>query len=235
MYHLTSANRRYFINDKIYDLEKGDTILIAPYEIHTTDYVGQDVYSRFLINFTSDLFSDDEKILLSCFNAHKVISIKNPEFHKLFIRMKNEYDNKDDCYEIVMKAILMEILAVINRECSGVDTSFKPEEENTKISQILKYVNRHYRDNISLNTLSNEFSYSASYISKYFKRQIGTSLVNYVNNLKIIESQKLLQNSALNITEIALAVGFENPSHFSRVFKKMTDTSPLAYRKNKKQ
>ena len=69
-----------------------------------------------------------------------------------------------------------------------------------------------------------------SYFSTVFKNAAGLSFKEYLNKVRIEESKILLQNTDFSIIDIAVAVGFEDQSYFSKVFKKYTGTTPKQFR-----
>ena len=75
-------------------------------------------------------------------------------------------------------------------------------------------------------------SLNPSYFSSIFKKEVGVSFSNYLNKIRIEQSKLLLKNTDSSIVEIALEVGFEDQSYFSKVFKNLTKMTPKQYRQN---
>ena len=99
--------------------------------------------------------------------------------------------------------------------------------------EILGYINNHYFENLTLESISTRYYLSTFYFSRTFKEVTGFHFIEYLNNVRIKEAKKLLINSSRSIHEIAAAVGFNNTTHFGRVFKQITGCSPSAYEKRK--
>ena len=72
---------------------------------------------------------------------------------------------------------------------------------------------------------------SEAYVSRVFRRVTGRSLWEYVNQYRIQCACELLERTAMSVTEVALAVGYNDPAYFSRIFRSETGRSPQAYRK----
>ena len=71
---------------------------------------------------------------------------------------------------------------------------------------------------------------SPAYFSRIFKKETGATFNSFLNEVRIEKSKALLRNNDLKMVDIALMVGFESQSYFTKVFKKITGISPLQYR-----
>ncbi|MGE5606892.1 MAG: helix-turn-helix transcriptional regulator [Bacteroidota bacterium] len=94
------------------------------------------------------------------------------------------------------------------------------------------YLNEHYQEDLNLKTIQERFFISPYHFSRTFKKITGFNFIEYLNSIRTREAQKLLKDSGLPVTEISEHVGFDNLTHFGRVFKKIVGTSPTNYRKN---
>jgi len=101
--------------------------------------------------------------------------------------------------------------------------------------RILDYLNYNYTKKITVENICKKFYCSRSYVAHTFKREMGKSLPEYINSLRIESAKNMLKNSNMSIVEIASATGFEDRSYFSKCFTKETGMSPKQWRqKNKK-
>nr|WP_276326546.1 response regulator [Paenibacillus antarcticus] len=87
-----------------------------------------------------------------------------------------------------------------------------------------------YYEEILLSNISEIVGVSESYLSKQFAKEIGINFIPFLTNLRIKKAKEGLENG-LKIYDVAEKVGYVNTEHFSRIFKKVTGLSPLAYRK----
>ena len=92
------------------------------------------------------------------------------------------------------------------------------------------YVDQHYSEDISRNTLTDIFYLDPDYASKLFKKEAGLSFKNYIINKRIEVAKNLLSTTNLPINTVADNVGYGNYSYFTRLFKKVTDMTPAEYR-----
>lgn len=102
------------------------------------------------------------------------------------------------------------------------------------IRTVISRVNADLTFDLSLKTLAQELNVSASYLSALFRRETGMSLTEYVNNCRVTQAKRLLLSSDLPIKDIALRCGLSDMYYFSRLFKRMTGTTPKAYRNMRK-
>ena len=100
------------------------------------------------------------------------------------------------------------------------------------VRDIIDYVETHVFERITLQSVSREFGYTESYISRKFKADTGGSLVEYVNRRKMQTAKEILQESKIPISELSERLAFSSPSYFSALFKKEYGRNPAEYYKN---
>lgn len=110
----------------------------------------------------------------------------------------------------------------------------KAQHSTTWLSPIVAkakaILENHFDEDVHLSNICEMVGVSESYLSKQFSKEIGTNFISYLTNLRIDKAKEGLENG-LKIYDVAEKVGYVNPEHFSRIFKKVTGLSPLAYRK----
>lgn len=94
----------------------------------------------------------------------------------------------------------------------------------------LEYCDNNFRRPFSLENVAQSVGYSPNHLSRIFSRYIGRSLFQYVRDLRIAEAKRLLESTAMPVSEISYALGCRDPSQFSHFFRKETGISPKAYR-----
>jgi len=98
------------------------------------------------------------------------------------------------------------------------------------VTKALQFINKNYREKISLKDIENNLHVNSSYFSTLFKQEMGQTFTDYLNSLKIGHACQLLADTNLSIIDISLSTGFEDQSYFTKVFKKAMDMTPKAYR-----
>lgn len=99
------------------------------------------------------------------------------------------------------------------------------------VSGVYEFVNARLAEPLTLDELVRHTGYSTSHLTRLFRDQIGESPMRYVTRMRLTRAATLLSDSDLTVAEIAHAVGFLDPYHFSRRFKQHTGQSPAHYRR----
>lgn len=109
-----------------------------------------------------------------------------------------------------------------------VTYTYTPDEI---VAQLKTYVENNYYKTIDINTISEHFGFSSSYMTKIFSKHDGITPSKYIRKFRINKAKQLLADNSLSIHIIANAVGYSDPFHFSKSFKQETGFSPATYRK----
>lgn len=96
----------------------------------------------------------------------------------------------------------------------------------------IDYINHNYNKHITLTLIAEKVNLSSSYLCRLFKSEMGMSITNYINQLRMEKAGELLRNSSINVymKEISAAVGIDDQLYFSRIFKKYYGVTPSEYR-----
>ena len=98
------------------------------------------------------------------------------------------------------------------------------------VNHAIKYIEKNYAHEISIDDICKELNVNKCYFCSVFKKEIGSTFINYLNNYKIEKSKELLKNPNISLLDVSLSVGYNNQSYFSTVFKKITSKTPLEFR-----
>jgi AraC-like DNA-binding protein len=99
------------------------------------------------------------------------------------------------------------------------------------VKQISKEILTHLYEKITPTLIAKNLNMNCSYLCNHFKKETGKTITEYINELKIRESKRLLKNSKLSLIEISTRLGFSSQSYFHIVFKKQTGITPQEFRK----
>ncbi|MDL2300784.1 PocR ligand-binding domain-containing protein [Lachnospiraceae bacterium OttesenSCG-928-D06] len=121
---------------------------------------------------------------------------------------------------------LQEIVVTFSESMFG--NASNPNSELIRKAMI--YISKHFNEPLTLEEVALHVHLHPSYFSTIFKQSIGSTFKEYLNMVRIEESKRLLSNTDFSIIDIAVAIGFEDQSYFSKVFKKYTGLTPKQYR-----
>lgn len=120
----------------------------------------------------------------------------------------------------------------MKRKYDGIEVSLHGRErgisESTrdKLDRIIEFLNSNYREDVSREGLAGAVGMNHDYMSRQFKSYTGKKINEYINELRVREAVKKIEESEATILEVALSVGFESLSTFSRAFRKVTGRRP---------
>ncbi len=125
-----------------------------------------------------------------------------------------------------------QIVNILTLICTETDENSNTDSVlSDKLKKILRYLDEHYTGDISLDMLAEQFYISKYYLSREFKKEYGTTIIQYVLTKKITNAKELLRYSNSSIEEIARLCGIDDASYFNKVFKKMEGCTASEYRK----
>ena len=102
------------------------------------------------------------------------------------------------------------------------------------VGRAVAYIQAHYAESISRKEIAGHVAISSNYLTDCFRQVLGPTPMTYLTRYRIHQAQRLLNNSDMSITGIALECGFSEISHFTRTFKRVVGISPHAYRRDQR-
>ncbi len=102
------------------------------------------------------------------------------------------------------------------------------------VRKAMAYLHEHYAEAVSREQVANYVHVSENYLTNCFHHELGISPMTYLARYRVKQARTLLETSELNITEVALAVGFSDGAYFSRIFQREMGVSPGAYRRGRR-
>ena len=103
--------------------------------------------------------------------------------------------------------------------------------ENPTITAVKQYVEAHFSEKITLETVADAVYLNSAYLAVLFKKETGITFLDYLTSIRIEKSKALLCDIKLNISQITRAVGYSDSKYFNKLFQKYTGIKPLEYRK----
>lgn len=105
-------------------------------------------------------------------------------------------------------------------------------QDSDRIEKVYKHININFGRSISLEEISDLSSMTVPAFCRYFKKSTGRTFTRFVNEFRIIQARRLLSETNSSISDISMECGFNNFSHFNKLFKEYADKSASEYRKD---
>lgn len=239
LFYLVSGRCRVFIDHSLYHMEAGDMVLIAPLTIHHTRYGIAQESERIALSFHEKYLVQMEEgcgceIRKQMFSSGK-LSIepgRRSYLENLMQKIQVEQETQDMFSGLLKKGYLCELFAFLAR-CGRESTQVEPTDvTEAEIQEAARYICHHFAEPLTLLEVAARVHMTPTYFSRKFKRVAGIGYKEYLNHVRLREAARLLLETDLSVTEIALACGFSDGNYFGDLFKKEKGISPRMYRKN---
>lgn len=150
-----------------------------------------------------------------------------PEISDCISRIDHLCEKRPDGYQLAVKGFLFQLVFLLLSHRQKKSTSPALQTKSLeKIKTILKYVEEHYDEHITIDDMAALTFYSKSHFMKFFKAHMGTGFIEYLNDYRLTIAERLLRTSDASVLEIAEKSGFDNLSYFNRIFKRKYGQSP---------
>lgn len=231
-------------SDKTIEAHAGDVIYLASRVPHATESIAYGTHTS-LIQFSVQSYSGvklkTNQSLYRFINNNEApfhLFKRNTEENKLIQSYFNiictEISEKPLGYEHYITAEIHSIIGLLYRKNILQNTEAQLSNKYIeKIMPALQFIDLHYNDQITLEMLSSELNMNPSYFCRLFKKATNSTFTEYLNFVRVLNSELLLTSNSKGISDIALDVGFSSISYFNRIFKKINGISPTAYKKIK--
>lgn len=217
------------------------------WEAHDCEVVGEAADGMEALS-RIDILKPDVVIMdinIPIMNGLKVIQTSRARYPDMAFIIVSGYDDFSYCREALRMQITDYILKPVNYEEFGAcidrlkialyekkETEGIEEQEERPITGIIRYMQEHLEEEISLNILAEKFHLSAQYISQLFKNEIGVNFLSYLTSIRMERAKKLLISTSFSIGEISVQCGYGDYRVFTRTFKKTEGSTPSQYRRD---
>lgn len=251
LYFFHGGECKYLINNQIYDLQPGDMVFLDGLDLHKAHVTGdKELYERSMIHFSPEwilpvLKELDALFLFDTFRQlhhglFRTSGVKeNREIEKLITQLAvlsqaMEVENEAKS-EAKAKILLIHLLFKVHEleKTTMVELDKGNEGKYLYVEKIASYLQKHFKEIISIEDVSKALNLSPSYISHTFKESTGYTVMQYLMDYRLIQAKYLIEVAGENktIKEISRECGFESDAHFNRFFKKKIGVTPNEYRK----
>lgn len=213
----------YVIEDKRYQLNRGDLVLIRPIKYHYIELKGTSEYSRFNLAFNKYFL--DEKLLKSIPESLEILNCpKGSLIADLFARMEyyeNNYDEKS--FIVLLRCLLTELFYNVRSAknyLSGETAGLSPF-----ITEAIEYINANLFTIGSIKEISDKLYVSEQYLFRQFQTQLKITPKKYINSKRLLYAQDMIRRG-MKPTEVFLKCGFDSYPGFYKQYMKTFGYSP---------
>ena len=236
-------------DDKIFHLKQGEMYFHKPYEKHMLKILKGIAPNIFIIAFTSHSdamrYFENRKLDASMITKQHIAAIiheasatfdlpfNNPRMQGLKQKNDDVLWAGEQTILIRLELMLIEIIRNNNYYLNSPKMFFPKEIIKDEFAlKIINFMEERLYGKFTMEELAHEFSFGKTYISKYFVKICGYSIIDYFNMMKINEAKRLIRESRYNFFEISEMLMFSNSHYFSTIFKKQTGMTPTQYKKS---
>ena len=235
-----SGSMHYRVGARSYHLTNGDILLISPNELHQpdpeTDLTGCErvvlwIDKAFLQQFRSfgfdptACFDTTDPRHGSCLRFDNESTLRIGE---LLERCLRENESGDFGAEMMADTIMIQVMILINRLHSSTAQGEHRDRSQTLVTSVLDYINSHYAEELTLDSLANRFFISKYHLSREFGRVVGVPVHRYITQKRLVVAKQLLSEGRPS-SMVYQHCGFGDYSNFYRAFRGEYGISPKAY------
>lgn len=243
--YINSGPGKRYIGSHISYFSNGELILIGPRLPHysfTEPFTPEQMKTSIQMkeNFAGEAF-----FLLPEMTAMKQLfekAKKGISFHGLTkknVGKKIEKLMLFDGFERILKVLeilndlaLSDEYTVLNAQGFLIEVS---PQDNDRLNSIYNFIRENFKRSLSLTEVAGQASMTVPSFARYFKKMTGKTFTQFVNEYRLVHASKLLAEKPTSITDICFESGFNNFSHFNKLFKQFTGKNPSEYRKELRQ
>lgn len=239
-----SGAMEYRVNESGYILRAGEGLFCNADALHTggkcsdgeaddCDYLSITVHPRFLYGYEGSVIRTKYVAGVVVSSVHLTEAV--PWQQEALSALREIYNlllEKPEGYELSVQRRFLEIWSGLYRHYA-IEAQNAPVEDPEKLQRLralLSFLHAHYQEKLTLEDAARQVNLSKSECCRFFKKQMGLSIFDYLLDYRVGQSLKLLK-SGKTVAEAAAEAGFSSPAYFAKVFRAHTGRSPRQYRR----
>lgn len=231
---VTSGSGEYSINGRIYQIKKGDLIVLNSFVAHEELLTSKTAVTTYCCSLKGLAKKGLRKNALIPDNASPVFSL---EKYAAFIEhyMVLCYLLLEDRQADQAQAVFVTLIDFLEKNIFNNVTLYSEFDNDVLLYRVKEHIEHFYYEELDLASLADLVNISPYYLSHQFKKKFQCSPVQYLIKRRIGEAQTLLETTSDKVVDIAYQVGFNTCSHFQTTFKKHAGETPNQYRSKYKK
>ena len=227
MFYVVKGHGKFLLDTTAYAVSKGEIYVINPYRLHRM-YSDGEQFEYYYFKVPGQLF----KIAHLDMNGKQIkTNVTSPETIRLFENYISEFSKKDGTTVMRAVAASMYLLAYIieNYSYTAGDGNADPMADSgrySKCSEVMVYINTHYKEKLSASVIADALGYNRSYLTREFRKHTGQTLTGYINMVRCVAAHDMLTSTKLPVSRVAAECGYNDVSHFNNIYKRFFGTTP---------
>ena len=221
-------------NHPAIQITAGDMFFIFPQHLHHYWADPEDPWEIMWVAFNSTLCPRFLHSIHITYEHYVLKNILNESIQRGMYQIINALGDDEDHYRFCAIGSLYTLFYKIDLALRTKETVQQQPEESIS-AKIAAFIEQNFYLSIDMDTICQHVSYSRSYISRVFKNDMGMTVSEYIQHVRIRNAQALLRESPLSIQEVSYSVGIDDPLYFSKMFRKLSGMSPRDYRNQSKK
>lgn len=221
--YIVHGNGSFIIENDLYNFSDGTIIIVPPDKYHVMKIASQNLYERYVINFSPELFPKVLTEEQDC-NICKIADIADNEmslFTKIYFYSEHF---SPEYFHSLLKSFLNEFLIVFYVETKR--EVLEKKDLPLLIKKTMEYISDNINNPLNIEDIARHMFVSRSYLNHIFKSFLNTSIMKYVRIRKMCEARKLLKKG-INATQVASLLGYTNYSTFLRNYRAEFMENPI--------
>lgn len=227
----------YMIEGKSYELKPYDIVLVRHNDMHQLSVDNKEIYERIIVYISPNFmnaYKTDSYDLNFCFqkakeeqsNVLRIPSLEKSSLFRSIVRLEKSFADEGYATELYRQVLFLEFMVHLNRAALKNHLEFIDTENNhSKVSEILQYINDHLTDELSIDRIADNFFVSKYYMMRQFKQETGYTMGNYISRKRLLLAKELIL-SGIPSTQACFDCGYKDYSTFSRAYKRFFSESP---------
>ncbi|MBW7453360.1 helix-turn-helix domain-containing protein [Paenibacillus sepulcri] len=253
---IVQGDARYICEGECYDIHTRDVIIINPGETHRYEVGHGKPFEMIKCQFNSEFIQEsllrqlEITTLMDGSYVHSLLNKGERRYNRLNLKKQDsmraisllnciqlEWKFKQANHHTLIKILVLELLVLLSRYKSQ-NTSFQPEPRLQRSShnriltrRVNGFLEHHYAEKLSISSICELFNISTRQMNRIFKRETGQTLTERVHEIRINRAKQYLMESDEKVIQIAILVGYEDPTFFSSLFRRQVGCPPGKFRK----
>lgn len=247
LYLCLSGRGKMLAGGRVHEVAPGSLVAIQPGALHMPRSVPQEPFHRYILSIdkgyleklaerSADLGGNavarwlprEEPSLCWRLNGRQILALQD-----ILGQLERELEERKECFSLAVHSLVLQLFVALGRyrEEQTPATAVSGERKQL-VEEIMGWVAEEYRESLRIESLCRRFHLSRSYLHRIFKQETGLSITEYLIAYRINKAKEYLESGSMPLAEVALSSGFQDLSHFCRMFKRLTGVTPGHYRKS---